>query len=322
MNFIATEEGLKDQLLARVVQSEKAELEQQKQELAAAFNRYKVQLIGLEDDLLSRLAAAEGDIISNVALIEGLEATKSAATEIQAAVELGKKTEIEINAARQVYIPVAEEGAMLYFMISQLNAIDHMYQYSLDAFILYFYKAIREAPTPEDTTERVKALRQTLRLTIFRWVSRGLFERHKLILMAQLTFQLMSRGKISSDTEWSPSLFQFLLRGGRKAAEEKPGSLDWLPDAAWGTVQFLASLDGSGFEKLPADLDEAPARFKEWFNHTSPEAEKLPLDWAALDKEPFKKLMVLKCMRPDRLNVALTNFINDTLPLLAAAILN
>jgi dynein heavy chain len=314
VNFIATEEGLKDQLLARVVQAEKAELEEQKQELAAAFNRYKVQLIELEDNLLSRLSAAEGDIISNVALIEGLEATKKAATEIQAAVVLGKETEIKINIARQVYVPVAEEGAMLYFMICQLNNIDHMYQYSLDSFVMYFYKAIKESPTPEDTHARVQALKTTLRLTIFRWVSRGLFERHKLILMAQLTFQLMARKKLGDDLEWSPLLFQFLLRGGRKANEDKPSSLDWLPDAAWGTLQFLANLEGAGFEKLPADLDEAPARFKEWFNHISPETEKLPLDWAGLDKEPFKKLMVLKCMRPDRLNVALTNFINATLP--------
>ena len=314
VNFIATEEGLKDQLLARVVQREKADLEARKQELAAAFNRYKVQLIELEDDLLNRLASAEGDLTANVALIEGLEATKLAAGEIQEAVAKGKQTEIEINTARQVYVPVAEEGAMLYFMITQLNAINHMYQYSLDAFMLYFYKAMDDAKDPEDAEARVKELKSTLRLTIYRWVSRGLFERHKLILMAQLTFQLMSRGRIGGEEEWSAPLFQFLLRGGRKTLEEKPSSLDWLPDTAWYTVQYLASLDGCGFEKLPADLDEAPARFKEWFNHVSPEQEKLPLDWAGLDKEPFKKLMVLKCMRPDRLNVALTNFISSTLP--------
>ena len=42
---------------------------------------------------------------------------------------------------------------------------------------------------------------------------------------------------------------------------------------------------------------------------------RLPLDWSALDKTPFKKLLVLRCMRPDRLNVALRDFIGSTLPL-------
>ncbi|MCV5231846.1 hypothetical protein OFC56_32305, partial [Escherichia coli] len=72
--------------------------------------------------------------------------------------------------------------------------------------------------------------------------------------------------------------------------------------------------EGGEFAKLPADLSEAPTRFKEWFNHVTPETEKLPLDWSALDKTPFKKLLVLRCMRPDRLNVALTQFVGATLP--------
>jgi dynein heavy chain len=31
-------------------------------------------------------------------------------------------------------------------------------------------------------------------MTIYTWVSRGLFERHKLIFLSQLTFNLMKRG--------------------------------------------------------------------------------------------------------------------------------
>lgn len=38
--------------------------------------QYKIQLVQLEDDLLERLANAPDDILSDVPLIEGLEATK------------------------------------------------------------------------------------------------------------------------------------------------------------------------------------------------------------------------------------------------------
>ena len=44
--------GLEDQLLAKVVGRERADIEQQKNELVQAFNEYKIQLKGLEDDLL------------------------------------------------------------------------------------------------------------------------------------------------------------------------------------------------------------------------------------------------------------------------------
>ena len=308
VNFIATEKGLQDQLLAKVVNREKRELEEEKQRLQEAFNQYKIKLLDLENQLLERLANAPEDILSDVPLIEGLEATKKAATEIGKAVKKGKETEIAINKARNEYIPVAQEGAMLYFMITQLDAVEHMYQYSLDAFVLYFYKAIEAAPKSEKTAERVHHLRECLRLTIFRWVARGLFERHKLILLAQLAFQLMRRGQLAE--EFDLNAFNFLVRGPTKAGEANP--IDWLPDPAWNATQALAEMDE--FAKFPTDMTDAPQRFREWFTQVTPETEKLPLDWSGLDKTPFKKLLVLRCLRPDRLTVALTNFTRTVLP--------
>jgi dynein heavy chain len=308
INFIATEKGLEDQLLARCVNIEKAELEEEKQKLAAAFNTYKIQLLELENQLLERLANAPEDILSDVPLIEGLEATKLAATEINKAVEKGKITEIEINKAREVYRPVASEGAMLYFLLTQLSAINHMYQYSLDSFVLYFYKAIHDTEPSEETLKRVDLLRNCLRLTIYTWVSRGLFESDKLILQSQVTFQLMRRGILKD--ELVPAHFDFLIRGPKKLGEDNP--LDWLQPAAWNSVQALADLEE--FTKFPTDLVDAAPRFREWFNSIHPESEKLPLDWAALDKTPFLKLLVLRCLRPDRLTVALSQFVRYELP--------
>lgn len=59
-----------------MVSVERPELEEKAQQLQQAFQRYKIQLVGLEDDLLERLANAPDDILSDVPLIEGLEATK------------------------------------------------------------------------------------------------------------------------------------------------------------------------------------------------------------------------------------------------------
>jgi dynein heavy chain len=149
INFIATERGLEDQLLAKVVGAERPELEEKAQALQAAFQQYKIQLVQLEDDLLERLANAPEDILSDVPLIEGLEATKLAANEISLAVAEGKKTEIDINFAREMYRTVASEGAMLYFLLTKLCAIDHMYQYSLDSFVTFFYKSISRCAPAE-----------------------------------------------------------------------------------------------------------------------------------------------------------------------------
>jgi dynein heavy chain, axonemal len=102
-----------------VVGRERAELEEKAQNLQNAFQLYKIRLMELENDLLERLANAPEDILSDIPLIEGLESTKKAAKEISEAVAEGKKTEIEINLAREIYRPVASEGAMLYFLVNQ-----------------------------------------------------------------------------------------------------------------------------------------------------------------------------------------------------------
>merc|ERR1719473_38646 len=68
------------------------------------------------------------------------------------------------------------------------------------------------------------------------------------------------------------------------------------------------------FAKLESDIVDAQPRFREWYNSPAPEVEKLPLDWAQLDKTPFLKLLVVKCLRPDRVNLAMRTFIRASLP--------
>merc|ERR1719453_2785805 len=281
INFIATETGLEDQLLAKVVGQERPDLEAKQQELQAAFVAYKIQLMELEDDLLERLANAPEDILSDVPLIEAIEATKATSKEINTALEAGAKTSAEIAIAREAYRKQASEGAMLYFMLTKLCAIDHMYQYSLDSYNSFFLKSITKAVPAEKLDDRVANLVASLRMTIFTWVARGLFERHKLIFLATLTFGLMRRGTLGEDNLINQTEFDFLLRGPRKAGEENP-LVAWLPTSAWDACAALADLEDFG--KLPSDLVEAAPRFREWFNHITPETEKLPLDWAQLDR--------------------------------------
>lgn len=311
INFIATERGLEDQLLAKVVGKERPELEEKAQNLQSAFQQYKMQLLMLEDDLLNRLANAPEDILSDVPLIEGLEATKKATKEIAKAVEEGQKTEIDINTAREIYRPVASEGAMLYFLLTKLCTIEHMYQYSLDSFVSYFYKSIDRADFAEKVHDRVISLRSSLRITIYTMVSRGLFVKHKLIFLSQLCFNLMKRGNLGEDNILNDLHFQFLIRGPRKEGGEE-NSLPWLSKSAWESCLALSDLEE--FQKFSSDLIEASPRFREWFNHVTPESEKLPLDWAALDRLPLQKMLVVRCLRPDRIATALTNFIKTILP--------
>jgi dynein heavy chain, axonemal len=68
------------------------------------------------------------------------------------------------------------------------------------------------------------------------------------------------------------------------------------------------------FDRLAADIEENAPRFFEWYTHFTPETERLPGTWRELEKNPFKKLLVLRVLRPDRITSALINFIRELLP--------
>jgi dynein heavy chain len=71
-----------------------------------------------------------------------LEKTKKTATDIAEQQRIAAITEKNINESREVYRPVAAEGAMLYFLIIKLYIVDPMYMYSLESFNIFFFKAI------------------------------------------------------------------------------------------------------------------------------------------------------------------------------------
>jgi len=92
--------------------------------------------------LLKQLSEAEGDILENVELIESLEEAKRLSAEISEKVEVAKETEVRINEARELYRPVANRGALLFFLLSELFKIHQFYHYSLASFLSVFLRAI------------------------------------------------------------------------------------------------------------------------------------------------------------------------------------
>lgn len=77
-----------------------------------------------------------GHILDDQDLINNLQRTKITSTEIFERVEASARTENIIEQMRKNYLPIATRGAVLYFMVSDLVHINHMYQFSL----VWFHK--------------------------------------------------------------------------------------------------------------------------------------------------------------------------------------
>ena len=125
INFTVTMGGLEQQLLSRVVQMERPELEEQKAKLVEEVNTNKKLLKGLEDDLLYRLANSTGNLLDDVELIEVLQKSKTTSVEVNEKLTIAEDTDIRINTAREEYRPSAIRGALLYFLVVDMAAINN-----------------------------------------------------------------------------------------------------------------------------------------------------------------------------------------------------
>lgn len=100
-------------------------------DLTKQQNDFKIILKSLEDDLLSRLSSAGGNLLGDTTLVENLETTKQTAAEIEEKVAEAKITSTQIDQAREHYRPAAARASLLYFILNELNTINPIYQFSL-----------------------------------------------------------------------------------------------------------------------------------------------------------------------------------------------
>ncbi|XP_019712197.1 dynein heavy chain 11, axonemal [Hippocampus comes] len=302
INFTVTRDGLEDQLLAQVVNQERPDLEHLKSELTKQQNMFKIELKVLEDELLSRLSAAESNFLGDNLLVEKLESTKHTAAEIEMKVVEAKVNEVKINQAREHYRPVAIRASLLYFIMNELNKINPMYQFSLKAFNVVFHKAVAMVEACEDVTARVKTLIDCVTYSTFNYISMGLFERDKLTFAAQLAFQLLLMTKEIEVRE-----LDFLLRFDIDHSYVSP--LDFLSDAAWSAIKVMSFTDE--FRGLDRDIEGSPKRWKKLVESECPEKEKFPQEWTG--KRTLQKLIMMRALRPDRMTYAVKNFVEENL---------
>ncbi|XP_014280457.2 dynein beta chain, ciliary [Halyomorpha halys] len=302
INFTVTKDGLEDQLLAEVVKAERPDLEQLKAELTKQQNDFKIMLKDLEDDLLSRLSSAGGNLLGDTALVENLETTKKTAAEIEKKVAEAKVTSVQIDQAREHYRLAAARASLLYFILNELNTINPIYQFSLKAFSVVFQNAIEKAVPSTDVATRVENLIDCITYSVFMYTSRGLFECDKLIFISQMTFQILLKKNEISSAE-----LDFFLRFPITPHVTSP--VDFLSNASWGGIRTLSTKDE--FRNLDKDIESSSKRWKKLVESECPEKEKLPQEWK--NKTPIQRLCMMRALRPDRMTYAIKAFIEEKL---------
>ncbi|XP_062938980.1 dynein axonemal heavy chain 14 [Cynocephalus volans] len=142
INFTVTFQGLQDQLLSTVVTHEVPHLENRRLQLLESISLDAITLEELEEKTLNLLQNAQGGALDDEEIVETLRKSKLTANEISKRIKATKKAEVEIQATRKNYLPIATRGTLLYFLVTGLTQINYMYQFSLDWFRQIFVSSV------------------------------------------------------------------------------------------------------------------------------------------------------------------------------------
>lgn len=100
-------------------------------------------------------------------------------------------TEVEIDAAREQYVPVASYSAVIFFCITEMAHVNPMYQYSLEWFLNLFVMTIAKAPLSNDLSERLQNLNTFFTKSIYVNVCRSLYEKDKIVFSFVICLSIM-----------------------------------------------------------------------------------------------------------------------------------
>lgn len=200
--------------------------------------------------------------------------------------------------------------------------------------------------------ERINVIDAKLRRKVYKYACRGIFQKDKLLLSLQLAAKLApideenlkkqqkdddprKRGKAAAlqkkdddddddgkttkakakdyFKECFPAEWDFFVQGGVVLNRENPKpnpSTNWISDKMWDNIIVLSELENFG--GIEGSFNHNIKEWKRYFTSSQPEIEALPSDWGTKVKG-FSRLCILRALRPDRINFAVSNFVKQTI---------
>lgn len=303
INFTVTQKGLEDQLLAEVMKLEKPEVENLKNQNIDKIGLYNRKMQELEKQILKLLVECESSPVEDENLLKTLKSSKKTAEEVKAKMESIEKIDKELELTREQYRSIATRGSILFFVVADLCSIDSMYQYSFQYIVKLFKAAIRT--TEDNTTNRYSSLISNITKTIYKNVSRGVFEEHKMILSFLIAIDLDLKTNQLPQLKW-----ELFLKGSgvidRSGQIHNPNP-NLFSDYNWDLLTVLER-NFVGFQGLQKDMTVNLDTWEKYSKSKNLYNEPLPAAFEPLLNK-FDRLFILKVLRPELMLEAINAYI-------------
>mmetsp|Transcript_7681 Transcript_7681/g.7099 ORF Transcript_7681/g.7099 Transcript_7681/m.7099 type:complete len:163 (+) Transcript_7681:2896-3384(+) len=153
--------------------------------------------------------------------------------------------------------------------------------------------------------KRVEALTESITYQGFNYTRRGLLEKHKLLIATILCLRILIRKKKIEENEVMALIKKEVSLDPPHQAE----SLKFIPEPAWAAVKGLENV--KLFANLISQMEGEALAWRKWYAEEKAEIAELPRTFKDLGL--FHRMLLLRALRPDRLNGALTQFVTENL---------
>ncbi|KAF9287595.1 hypothetical protein BGZ68_001583 [Mortierella alpina] len=308
VNFTVTRGSLQSQCLSKVLKAERPDVDRRRADLIKLQGEFKVKLRHLEKSLLQALNESKGNILDDDKVIGTLETLKREAADVTRKVEETEGVMQEVEQTTAIYTPLAHSCSSIFFVMEQLNRLHHFYQFSLDFFSDIFNYVLHENPNLngiKDYDERLEILTRDLFKISYRRASRALLHDDH-VTFAMLLTQIKIRG---TDSQADDSEYDFLL----SPASNPTGEItaEFTEDQRATRMEQFSKLPC--FSTMPDSIAGNRDMWTKFWADSKAEAH-VPVFWDASPVDAineFKKLLVIKCFRPDRLLSATSKYIDQ-----------
>lgn len=306
IDFTVTIKGLEDQLLSRVIETEKSELEQKRIELISEVTSQKRKMQKLENDLLIKLTTVQGSLVDDESVLYTLNKTKDTALDVSEKLKVASSTQASINLMRENYRPIATRGSVLYFLIVEMGMVNPMYQNSLQQFLERFDLSLKNADESLLIDRRINNIIKYLTYAIFKYKCRGLYEKHKSLFTILMALKIdLEKGQITRNQ------FEYFIKGGASvnlnSIRAKP--FEWITDICWMNLGLLQTIPP--FQEIMSTIYANGNGWKKWYEKGNPEKQKLPDGFDRLTA--FEKLLLIRAWCPDRTLIQAFAYIQESL---------
>ena len=326
VNFTVTPSSLLSQCLHEVLKAERPDIEQKRSDLLKMQGEFKVRLRNLEKSLLNALNESSGSILDDDKVINTLTTLKKEALDITQKVEETEVIFEEITRVSAIYVQIASFCSKIYFAMEQLASVHFLYQFSLRFFLDMFHDLLHNNANLkgiEDPLKRLDLLIKDIFIIIYQRVTRTLLHEDQLTFALRLG-QIRLQQQQASVNDIPADELDFFMKGGENIAttgqiHEFSKLQDLLSEQQQRYV-FELQQTLPLYKSLRSHMESNKDEWLRFFKSQTAELE-IPSSWedhlkqqsgkSSLVIQYFRRLLLLKSLRPDRLMAGVTQVIQQ-----------